>query len=509
MLDSCKNIVSFLSRHDSDLKESNAAIFRSSAFNVIHKMMNEPAAEWRHAPHHHNGGTAFKAQPSPSRMAPTSNGPTVSGKMGVHFATNSSTSQNSHHNLLKFHTAISSRFGTKKASAVGDNSAPPRKGSVTLGSTKNHIINEGNPNLLDYTTTGSSSSNSGVEYKRRHRCTLPSITTTTTDTTTSDYSHGTGDSAQSRGQESSIDYHFLYADSAPPSEAATSEQNATSLSSDVSKSPIKENASNTKTVRSNTQQQHSSVRRVASFTYSPEGSSDKHNKRGNIAGSNRKFTLGPIGKTLNYIKNKVDTAMSTSALYPTKEECRLWQDSFEALLNHKYGCLLFRQFAKSEVSVENVDFWLDCEEYRKMKEGKKQTIQKAHAIYDTYIRDGAPKEVNLDSTTKAATKASLESGIRPDIFNLAQSRTENLMARETYQRFLKSELYLELLNGNPSASSLHAELLKDTDTNNSLGVILRTGSAKESPTRKPLPCNAPRRHTCVPENSNLPAPIVE
>lgn len=32
---------------------------------------------------------------------------------------------------------------------------------------------------LDYTTTTeSSSSNSGIEYKRRHRCTLPSITTT-------------------------------------------------------------------------------------------------------------------------------------------------------------------------------------------------------------------------------------------------------------------------------------------------------------------------------------------
>lgn len=44
---------------------------------------------------------------------------------------------------------------------------------------------------------------------------------------------------------------------------------------------------------------------------------------------------GPLGKTLSYLKSKVDIAISTSTLYPTKEECRLWQESFEALLNNK------------------------------------------------------------------------------------------------------------------------------------------------------------------------------
>lgn len=144
-------------------------------------------------------------------------------------------------------------------------------------------------------------------------------------------------------------------------------------------------------------------------------------------------------------------ASSTSTLYPSKEEIRQWQDSFESLLNHKCtwfvlawifwnlgkialqsctrifvvlfitaqaieplsrillvwknsvsfgtvpsfsdGCLLFRTFLKGEFSDENVDFWIECEEFRKMKEGKKATIQKAHSIYNQYIAEQSPKEV--------------------------------------------------------------------------------------------------------------------
>lgn len=68
--------------------------------------------------------------------------------------------------------------------------ANTRKGSVTLtlsavadgrnsgenGKCDGDVDN----NLLDYTTSSSSNSGSGIDYKRRHRCTLPSITTTTT-----------------------------------------------------------------------------------------------------------------------------------------------------------------------------------------------------------------------------------------------------------------------------------------------------------------------------------------
>lgn len=100
----------------------------------------------------------------------------------------------------------------------------------------------------------------------------------------------------------------------------------------------------------------------------------------------------PISKIGSLIRGKTDVN-STSALYPTKEEVRLWQHSFECLLRDKYGKHLFRQFVIREVSSENLDFYEDVEEFKKLKPGKKSTIQRANEIYSTYFKEGAPKEV--------------------------------------------------------------------------------------------------------------------
>ncbi|KAL3990603.1 Regulator of G protein signaling domain family protein [Acanthocheilonema viteae] len=198
-----------------------------------------------------------------------------------------------------------------------------------------------------------------------------------------------------------------------------------------------------------------SVRRTASFTFSPKGCLDKVNQRLQLHDNEPKRRFSRFAKTLDFIKSKMDSCSSTSTLYPSKEEIIQWQDSFERLLNHKYGCLLFRTFLKGEFSEENVDFWIECEEFRKMKEGKKSTIQKAHSIYNKYIAEQSPKEVNLDSDTRAATKAALENGAKPNTFSLAQTRIEQLMAKDSYRRFLKSKLFMDLLtNDNSSTASI-------------------------------------------------------
>ncbi|ETN68296.1 regulator of G protein signaling domain protein [Necator americanus] len=157
---------------------------------------------------------------------------------------------------------------------------------------------------------------------------------------------------------------------------------------------------------------------------------------------------GPISKTISMIRNKLDVALSTSSLYPSRDEVRQWRHSFESLLNHKYGCSLFREFTQERVT--QMRMWIsgwNSEEFKKMKEGKKATIQKAHEIFKEYVAAAAPKEVNLDSDTRAATKAAMESGCKTDTFSLAQSRIEQLMAKDSYRRFLKDPLYLDLVEG--------------------------------------------------------------
>uniref|UniRef100_A0A914I4Q7 RGS domain-containing protein n=1 Tax=Globodera rostochiensis TaxID=31243 RepID=A0A914I4Q7_GLORO len=224
-------------------------------------------------------------------------------------------------------------------------------------------------------------------------------------------------------------------------------------------------------------------RRVASFTFSPPGTlrrgggSVQHNQHhflttdnkqhgirldkrnsvstaggaggGGMGKLHRKTALGPLSKTLHFLRSKLDFSMSASVLCPSREDCRLWQQSFEALLAHKYGCLLFRAFLHTEFSEENLEFWLECEEFKRMKTGKKSTAQKANQIFNNFVRELAPKEVNLDSQTRLATQAALAVvPLRTEMFTMAQHKIVQLMAKDSYPRFLKSEQYLELLNNN-------------------------------------------------------------
>lgn len=53
----------------------------------------------------------------------------------------------------------------------------------------------------------------------------------------------------------------------------------------------------------------------------------------------------------------------------------------------------FRAFLKSEYSEENLDFWLDCQDYRQQKPNRRKKA--AARIYATYLDSQAPKEVRL------------------------------------------------------------------------------------------------------------------
>uniref|UniRef100_A0A0N5AQL4 RGS domain-containing protein n=1 Tax=Syphacia muris TaxID=451379 RepID=A0A0N5AQL4_9BILA len=156
----------------------------------------------------------------------------------------------------------------------------------------------------------------------------------------------------------------------------------------------------------------------------------------------RKPTI--LTRTLSFIKSKMEFA-STSTLYPSKDEIRQWQQSFDSLLHHKYGCLVFRDFLKTEFSVENIDFWMSCEEFKKLKEGKKSTLQKAQMIYKQYIEVDSPNEINIDAKVRAATKAAVDEGAKLNTFSLAQAQIEQLMAKDSYSRFVRSEQFQKLL----------------------------------------------------------------
>ncbi|XP_075375584.1 regulator of G-protein signaling 3 isoform X1 [Mycteria americana] len=147
---------------------------------------------------------------------------------------------------------------------------------------------------------------------------------------------------------------------------------------------------------------------------------------------------------------KVDKVLKS--LKPTPEEALKWGDSLEKLLLHKYGLAAFRAFLRTEFSEENLEFWLACEEFKKIKSQSKM-VSKAKKIFSEYIAIQSCKEVNLDSYTREHTKENLQN-ITRSCFDLAQKRIYGLMEKDSYPRFLRSDLYLDIINQKKASSPL-------------------------------------------------------
>lgn len=141
------------------------------------------------------------------------------------------------------------------------------------------------------------------------------------------------------------------------------------------------------------------------------------------------------------------------------------------------GMTTFHAFLKSEYSDENIEFWLTCEDYKKIKSSLKMN-SRAKKIYEQYIQAEAPKEVyfdvqtlfnactfhqhknkfawilmfqlsflvqiNIDHQTRELIKRNMKT---PTIccFDEAQKIVYGLMERDSYPRFLRSDVYRTLL----------------------------------------------------------------
>lgn len=125
------------------------------------------------------------------------------------------------------------------------------------------------------------------------------------------------------------------------------------------------------------------------------------------------------------------------------EDTQQWSQSLDSLLESKYGLATFRTFLKSEFSDENIEFWLTCEDYKKIKSSFKMS-SRAKKIYEQFIKAESPKEINIDYHTREQIKRIVKT---PTIncFDDAQKIVFGLMERDSYPRFLRSDIYRGLL----------------------------------------------------------------
>lgn len=135
--------------------------------------------------------------------------------------------------------------------------------------------------------------------------------------------------------------------------------------------------------------------------------------------------------------------MNTEAVaLPTKLRVERWSFSFMELLNDAMGRKEFLVYLEKEFSAENLCFWQACEDVRHGETSK--IPEKVGEVYKQFLSPGASRWVNIDSKTMEKTLEGLK---RPHRFVLddAQMHIYFLMKKDSYPRYLKSDLYKNLL----------------------------------------------------------------
>uniref|UniRef100_A0A8C7LF53 Regulator of G protein signaling 11 n=1 Tax=Oncorhynchus kisutch TaxID=8019 RepID=A0A8C7LF53_ONCKI len=127
---------------------------------------------------------------------------------------------------------------------------------------------------------------------------------------------------------------------------------------------------------------------------------------------------------------------------PTRLRVERWSFSFMELLNDSMGRREFMIYLEKEFSAENLCFWVACEDLRHGESSK--IILKVEEVYKNFLAPGAARWVNIDSKTMERT---LEGIKRPHRFIMddAQMHIYFLMKKDSYPRYLKSELYKNML----------------------------------------------------------------
>ncbi|XP_056615547.1 regulator of G-protein signaling 13 isoform X1 [Triplophysa dalaica] len=125
------------------------------------------------------------------------------------------------------------------------------------------------------------------------------------------------------------------------------------------------------------------------------------------------------------------------------EDTQQWAHSLDRLLRSKYGLATFRTFLKLEYSDENIEFWLTCEDYKKLTSSHKM-MARAKKIFEQFVKAESPKEINIDYHTREEIKRSVRKAT-VQCFDEAQKIVYGLMERDSYPRFLRSDMYKSLL----------------------------------------------------------------
>lgn len=125
---------------------------------------------------------------------------------------------------------------------------------------------------------------------------------------------------------------------------------------------------------------------------------------------------------------------------PSIEQLQKWSVDFEDLLHNELGRKLFYLFLQQEHSEENLQFWNEVNSLKDSPDENDKT-NKMRAIYKEFVKPMALKEVNIAGHTRRQIEESMETKPDEKMFDGAQQQVFLMMHRQSYPRFLQSEMF--------------------------------------------------------------------
>jgi len=150
---------------------------------------------------------------------------------------------------------------------------------------------------------------------------------------------------------------------------------------------------------------------------------------------NRRVSNSKIERRADCYKGLIESTR------PSIEQVHKWSSSFEDVVADDTAMLLFDMFLQQEHSDENLKFWI---EVNKLKTMESENDKKSHMskIYNDYLKPMSSKEINIAGQTRRKIEEDLfNNEAKDDVFDMAQNQVFLLMHRQSYPRFLASDLF--------------------------------------------------------------------
>lgn len=106
--------------------------------------------------------------------------------------------------------------------------------------------------------------------------------------------------------------------------------------------------------------------------------------------------------------------------------------------------LLFREFLHQLQCAENLSFYVEVEDYKRLTTHEER-VERLAKIWNRYLDSESPTPLNVDSKVRQRIQ-SLREAADSDIFDEASEFAFSLLSFDCYRKFISSETYAKWLS---------------------------------------------------------------